>query len=325
MLSWSAHVETWPLKKPFRITGYEFLEKRALVVELSDGHFVGRGEALGVYYLDENADVMLATACAYLRTLDTTLTFDHLNSTMGPGGVRNAIDCALWDLVCKQQGKRAWEIAGVEPLPRQTVFTLGIGSPEEMARWATEAAHLPALKIKLDAVDIVARLQAIRAARPDATIVVDANQGWSMDLLERVLDDLAALDVTMVEQPLARGADHALAELRPPIPICADESCLTLDELEKAAGRYQMINIKLDKTGGLTAALDLAKAAKALGLGVMVGNMSGTSLSMAPAFVLAQHCDLCDLDGPLLLTRDRLPGMSFELGEVQAPPAELWG
>ena len=243
-----------------------------------------------------------------------------------PGGARNALDCALWDLEAKWSGLSIWELTGVVPKPVETVYTISLDvNPELMARHAASAVEYPLLKIKLDGTQPLERMQAVRAARPDARIVVDANQSWTMEQLKTLAPACAALGVQMIEQPLARGADVQLEHYRSPVPLCADESCLHIGELDAAARRYQMINIKLDKTGGLTPALELAGAARARGLGVMVGCMSGTSLAMAPAFVLACVCDFVDIDGPLLQKSDRMPGLEYRGGAVSVFGPEVWG
>jgi L-alanine-DL-glutamate epimerase-like enolase superfamily enzyme len=242
------------------------------------------------------------------------------------GGARNAIDCALWDLDAKCSGRSVWDLAAVTAKPLETVFTIGLeATPSEMAEKATAATSHSLLKVKLDADLPLERLRAIRAARPDARIVVDANQAWTFAELQRLAPPFAELRVQMIEQPLPRGGDAALEGFRSPVPLCADESCLHLGELEQAAARYQMINIKLDKTGGLTHALELARAARARGLGLMVGCMAGGSLAMAPTFVVGCLCDLVDIDGPLLQKADRLPGIDYAGGRVSVFGPEVWG
>jgi L-alanine-DL-glutamate epimerase-like enolase superfamily enzyme len=249
-----------------------------------------------------------------------------LATLLPPGGARNAIDCALWDLEAKASGRRIWELTGVAPKTLTTVFTIGIeATPEIMAAHAAAATAYPLLKVKLDGFQPLERVQAIRRARPDARLVVDANQGWNLVQLQALAPAFAELGVEMIEQPLPRGADAALEGYRSPVPLGADESCLHLGELDSAAKRYQMINIKLDKTGGLTHALELARAARARGLGLMVGCMAGSSLAIAPAFVVGCLVDLVDIDGPLLLKRDRLPGLVYSRGRVQPPEKEVWG
>jgi len=232
----------------------------------------------------------------------------------------------MWDLECKQAGKTIWQLTGIKPKPVTTVFTIGLeDSPEAMAAKAAAAADAPILKIKLSGHMPYEKLAAIRAARRDAVLVVDANQGWSFELLKEVLPKCVDLNLAMIEQPLARGDDDMLEGFKSPITLAADESCLHTGELETAARRYSMVNIKLDKTGGLTEALKLARAAKAKGCKLMVGNMVGTSLSMAPSFVVAQLCDFVDIDGPLLLKYDQPNGLIYDKGVVKGIDPRLWG
>jgi L-Ala-D/L-Glu epimerase len=232
----------------------------------------------------------------------------------------------MWDLEAKAARRPIWELAGVTPKTLETVYTISIETtPQQMAEHASIATGHALLKVKLDANQPLERVRAIRQARPDVRIVVDANQAWSFDQLKELAPAFADLDVRMIEQPLARGTDQALESYRSPVPLGADESCLHIGDLDEAAKRYQIINIKLDKTGGLTHALELARAARDRGLGLMVGCMGGSSLSMAPAFVVGCLSDLVDIDGPLLLKRDRLPGMTYHGGQVDPPQPQLWG
>ena len=243
-----------------------------------------------------------------------------------PGGARCAIDSALWGLEAKRASKRVWELAGLELKRIVTVFTIGLeGEPAEMARKAAAAAEQPHLKIKLDADRPVEKIEAIRAARPDASIVIDANEAWSFQQLVEIAPRLHGLGVTMIEQPLPRGADAELEGYQAPLPLCADESCVHLGEVAEVAGRYQMINIKLDKSGGLTHGLEIVREARKRDLGLMVGNMCGTSLAMAPSFVIGLACDLHDLDGPLLFEYDRPHAMKYSGGVVSPPCPDLWG
>jgi L-alanine-DL-glutamate epimerase-like enolase superfamily enzyme len=322
----SVHIEEWELTQPFRISNFEWIDARGIVVQLAGDGFVGRGEAQGVFYLDEDAESMFAQVHAVADELRRGISRAELQQLLPPGGARNAVDCALWDLECKQAGKTIWELTGIQPRPVTTVFTIGLEpTPEAMAAKAAAAADAPVLKIKLNADRPYERLAAIRAARPDAALVVDANQAWDFNLLQAVIPKCVDLDLGMIEQPLPRGDDAALEGFVSPITLAADESCLHTGELETAARRYGMINIKLDKTGGLTEALELARAAKALGCQLMVGNMVGTSLAMAPSFVIAQLCDFVDLDGPLLLKYDHPQGLSYRKGVVDGLSPSLWG
>jgi L-Ala-D/L-Glu epimerase len=324
-LKLSVRGETWPAVGPFRITGKTFVEFESIVVEVSDGNQTGRGEALGIYYLNETQSNMLALAEALRPRIEEGIDRVVLQGLLPPGGVRNAIDCALWDLEAKATGQTIWSLTRIAPKALQTVFTIGMeDTPLQMANKAA-AADAGLLKIKLDGDRPVERLLAIRTARPDARLVVDANQGWDIALLHEVLDVAVELRLEMIEQPLPRGDDAALEGLRPPVPLCADESCLHLGELDAIANRYQMINIKLDKTGGLTHALQLAQRARQRGLGLMVGCMGGSSLAMAPAFVVGCLADLVDIDGPLLQKSDRLHGIHYSSGAVDVFGPELWG
>lgn len=317
-------LESWPTKDPFHITGHTFIEARVLVVTLTENGVSGRGEASGVYYLSESVESMLAQAEMIKSQLKQGVGREKLQLLLPAGGARNAIDCALWDLDAKLSGKTIWQLTGIEAKQTWTVNTLGIEAPDVMASRAKKL-DTPKIKVKLSAENPLARMKAICKARPDAEIVVDVNQGWTFQQLVELAPHFKRLGVAMIEQPLPRGEDAELEDYVSPIPLCADESCLDTSELEQASRRYQLINIKLDKTGGLTEALRLATQAKKLGLELMIGNMLGTSLAMAPAFVIAQLCQLADLDGPVLLKHDRDNAMTFSGGLVTPPSAELWG
>jgi L-alanine-DL-glutamate epimerase-like enolase superfamily enzyme len=322
----SAHIEDWELKQPFRISGGEWRTSPTLVVQLEAGGCVGRGEAQGVSYLGETVETMFRQVEAITSAIESGLSRTELQAALAPGGARNAIDCAMWDLECKQAGKTIWQLTGIKPGPVTTVYTIGLEpEPEQMAAKAAAAEDAPILKIKLGADRPLQRLQAIRDARPDAELVVDANQGWNPDLLRDILPACRELRLEMIEQPLPRGGDEALEGIDSPVWLAADESCQHSGELADAARRYGMINIKLDKTGGLTGALELARAARASGCRLMVGNMVGTSLGMAPAFVIAQLCDFVDIDGPLLLKYDRPYGLRYQNGVVSELNPFLWG
>ena len=325
-MKFSAHLENWELTEPFRIAGSEWRTSASLVVQLSEGGHTGRGEAQGVFYMKETAQSIFEQVHEVANIISSGISRKDLQELLPAGGARNAIDCALWDLECKRSGKTIWELTGIDPKPVTTVFTIGLeDTSEAMAAKAAAAADAPILKIKLDSHLPYEKLAAIRAARPDAELVVDANQGWSFELLKKVIPKCVDLNLGMIEQPLARGGDEMLEDFESPITLAADESCLDTSELETAARRYSMINIKLDKTGGLTEALRLARAAKEKGCKLMVGNMVGTSLSMAPSFVIAQLCDFVDIDGPLLLKYDRPMGMEYYKGVVQGVDPSLWG
>jgi L-alanine-DL-glutamate epimerase-like enolase superfamily enzyme len=320
------HIEEWELTQPFRISGSEWINSRGIVVQLSEDGFAGRGEAQGVFYLDETADSIFGQVHAVASEIRKGISRAQLQDLLPAGGARNALDCALWDLECKKSGKTIWQLTGIDPKPVTTVFTIGLEDrPEAMAEKAAAAADAPILKIKLDGHMPYEKLAAIRAARPDAKLVVDANQGWDFDLLREVIPKCIDLDLGMIEQPLPRGGDEMLESFESPITLAADESCLDTSELDTAARRYRMINIKLDKTGGLTEALKLAKAAKDKGCKLMVGNMVGTSLGMAPSFAVAQLCDFVDIDGPLLLKYDHPNGLIYKKGLVSTFDPLFWG
>jgi L-alanine-DL-glutamate epimerase-like enolase superfamily enzyme len=325
-MDFSIHITDWELTQPFRISNFEWINSRCLVVQLGEDGFVGRGEAQGVFYLDETAESIFKQAEQVAGAIRKGISRADLQSLLPAGGARNAIDCAMWDLECKKAGKTIWQLTGIDPKPVTTVFTIGLeDTPEAMAAKAAAASDAPILKIKLGNDLPYERLAAIRAARPDAKLVVDANQSWSFDLLQEVIPKCVDLNLEMIEQPLARGNDQQLEGFESPIILAADESCLHTGELEAAANRYNMVNIKLDKTGGLTEALNLARAAKEKDCKLMVGNMVGTSLSMAPSFVIAQLCDFVDIDGPLLLKYDVPYGLDYNNGRVTGINPALWG
>ena len=319
--------ETLRLAQPFRISGHVFESSEVVVVTLRSGPHQGRGEGGGVYYLGDDVSHMLSDLQTARAAIEAGLSREELRTVMPPGGARNAVDCAMWEMEAAQHSMPVWRLAGqTEPKPLRTTFTLGADEPEVMAAGARRYAHARSIKIKLtgDLELDSARVRAIRAARPDVWLGVDGNQGFSADQLDPLVAVLHTQQVSLLEQPLARGRDADLDGYRSIIPIAGDESLLTLDDLAGAVGRFEIVNIKLDKCGGLTEALMMANAARRLGIGVMVGNMVGTSLAMAPAFVLGQLCDLVDLDGPTFLAQDRKPGVDYVDGDVWASP-EVWG
>ena len=325
-MKYQVEKRSFPLERPFVITGHTFINLDAVFVRVEQDGFVGRGEGDGVYYLGETQDSMLEQLESIRAYVEGGLSREQLQLLLPAGGARNALDCALWDLEAKQKGERIWKLLGMQPKSLVTVATVGMGSAEEMASRAVEFSRYPNLKIKLDNNDPVQKLEAIRKQRPDANLVIDVNQGWSFEELREYLPPMSRLRVEMIEQPLERGADLELEGFKSPIPIGADESCRTLSEYLELKDRYQVINIKLDKTGGLTHALELAKAARRDGKDVMVGNMTGTSLSMAPAYVIGQFCSFVDIDGPLLLKNDIEHGLQYlDGGIVGLPSQELWG
>jgi L-alanine-DL-glutamate epimerase-like enolase superfamily enzyme len=319
-------VEKWPLKAPFRITGYTFVEIDVVVATISrDGH-AGRGEAAGVYYRSENAAAMVAQIEAARAGIESGIDREALRRLMPAGGARNAVDCALWDLESRLSGTPAWKIAGLDPpVPLVTTFTLGAEDPEQMARTALSYEGARAIKLKLTGQPIDAeRVRAVRAARPEAWLGVDANQGFTRASLAELMPVLVDARVGLIEQPFPIGREADLEGLRSPIPIAADESAQDLQDVAGLVGRFDVVNIKLDKSGGLTEGLAMARQAQALGLGVMVGNMTGTALGMAPAALVGQLCRIVDLDGPIFLRDDRSPGVVYENGTFWCPP-EVWG
>lgn len=313
-----------PLKSPFAITGHVFESLQGVVVTVEDGGFLGRGEADGVYYLNQDQQWMIQTIQQFL---DSEKFFDRekLQSLMPPSAARNAIDCALWDLEVKSKGISIWQRLGMAPKKLQTVATVGIASPEEMSQKAKDFVGFRNLKIKLDDNQPVIALEKIRKSRPDANLIIDVNQGWSMEMLKDFTKHLEKLEISMIEQPLARGEDEQLIDYKGEIPLGADESCLHSGEYELIKRYYQVINIKLDKTGGLTEALRLARLALADSKRLMVGNMTGSSLAMAPAYVIGQWCDFVDIDGPVLLAKDVRNGLRYETSGVSIPKPDLWG
>jgi L-alanine-DL-glutamate epimerase-like enolase superfamily enzyme len=321
-------VKDLSLKEPFRISGHVFRSVPVLEVRLWEGEVSGEGEAAGVYYLDDLPPSMAISLDQATSLIEGGISRDELREALPAGGMRNAVDCALWELDSKKSGKPVWQLAGIEPpTPRLTTFTIGAEDPAFVTKKATETyAGAKALKLKLSGetdADIE-RVRAARKARPDVWIGVDANQGFTPDTLAPLVPVLVECKVSLLEQPFKRGCEADMEGLDLPLPTAADESCLNLEELERLPGRFQMVNIKLDKCGGLTEGLLMARRARELGLKVMVGNMVGTSLAMAPAFVLGQLCDVVDLDGPVVLTEDRTPGVIYEDGEIWCPP-EVWG
>jgi L-alanine-DL-glutamate epimerase-like enolase superfamily enzyme len=320
-------IERFPYRQPFRISGHVFTETAVLLAEIDDGTQVGRGEGAGVFYLGDDADHMLRQAESVRAAIEGGADRLALQQLLPAGGARNALDCALWDLEAKRAGVPAWQLAGLAPpRPLLSTLTLGADTPERMAAAAVALDPAAPVKVKLTGeleLD-TARVRAIRAARPEAWIGVDANQGYVRATLEQLLPVLVEARIALLEQPLRRGDEAALDGLARPLPFAADESALTLAETDALVGRFDVVNIKLDKCGGLTEALAIAHRARALGLEVMVGNMMGTSLAMAPSFLVGQLCDVVDLDGPTFLAADRAPGVVYAEGHIHCPPG-LWG
>ena len=312
----------FPLREVFTISRGSRSEAKVLTVRVEDGDRTGWGECVPYARYDETLD----SVAAQIEGLPSGVDRSALQDLLPAGAARNAVDCALWDLEAKAAGRRAWELAGLPaPGPELTAFTLSLDEPAAMEAAAARHAHRPILKIKLGTPDDMPRLEAVRRGAPDARIIVDANEGWSAAVYADLAPHLQRLGVALVEQPLPAGDDDALMGLDRPIPVCADESCHDRASLPALAGKYDVVNIKLDKTGGLTEALALRSAAQAAGFGVMVGCMVGSSLAMAPAVLLAQGVAFTDLDGPLLLAADRDPPLTYDDAGVHPPTAALWG
>jgi L-alanine-DL-glutamate epimerase-like enolase superfamily enzyme len=322
----SARAEHWPIAGAFTISrGYK-TEAEVVVVEIAADGVRGRGECVPYSRYGETAASILAQIDSLAGEIESGCGRDRLQALLPPGAARNALDCALWDLEAKQSGVRAWLRAGVGLLkPVETAFTLSLASPAEMGAAARAAANRPVLKLKIGGGDDIDRVAAVREAAPRARLIVDANEALSFEELRRVTPELAGLGVQLIEQPLKAGEDQALEGYVSAAPLCADESLHSRAELADCAARYSCINIKLDKAGGLTEALALAAEAKARGMTAMAGCMVATSLAMAPAMIIAQSAAFIDLDGPLLLARDREPGLMFQGSMILPPSPELWG
>jgi L-alanine-DL-glutamate epimerase-like enolase superfamily enzyme len=320
-------LEALPLRAPFRIAGFTFTEIPVLVVELSEDGRRGRGEAAGVYYLDDQPAGMARTLDDCRSAIEAGISREELRDLMPVGGARNAVDCALWELEAKRAGEPVWKLAGLDyAIPLTTTFTLGADDPATMASSARALRDAGALKIKLSgeiALDIE-RVRQVRAARPDVWLGVDANQAFTVNSLSELLPVLVDARVLLIEQPLARGREADLDAFESPIPLAADESVQGVADIENLLGRFDVVNIKLDKCGGLTEALLMVETARRCGLQVMVGNMIGSSLAMAPAFVVGQRCDIIDLDGPTFLVSDRHPAVTYRDGTIWCPQ-EIWG
>ena len=322
----SVSLERWPIRGGFTISRGSKREAVVVVATIRDGAFEGHGECVPYARYGESVEgvVQAIEACApaMAQGLDRT----HLQDMLPPGAARNALDCALWDLEAKMSGRSVAELAGLAPLHAvETAFTLSLTSPEDMAARALAAAHYRLLKLKLGGDGDEERLAAVRQAVPDARLIADANEAWRPSDLERLLAAAKAARVELIEQPLPAGDDALLQHIARVVPLCADESVHDRASLATIAKRYDAVNVKLDKTGGLTEALATAAEARRLELKIMVGCMVATSLAMAPSLLLAQDADFVDLDGPLLLDRDRVPGLAYTSGTVMPPPAALWG
>jgi L-alanine-DL-glutamate epimerase-like enolase superfamily enzyme len=320
-----AKEEVWTLKETFRISRGSRTEARVVVVTVTDGEHIGRGEGVPIKRYNQTVDSVLAQIESIKR--EPALDRQSLQDLLPPGAARNALDCALWDLEAKRSGKRVWELANIPVVDRvETSFTISLDAPDKMGGAARAAAELPILKLKLggDVAD-PARVQAVRAAAPRARLLVDANESWSPEHYRKISPPLKELGVELIEQPFPADADQILEALDHPVPVCADESCHSTVDLPRLKNRYEVINVKLDKTGGLTEALRLCAHAHKAGFKLLIGCMVGTSLGMAPARLLASTADYVDLDGPLLLARDREHSLAYKNGKMGIPLRELWG
>lgn len=314
--------DVFRLAQVFTISRGSRSEARVLTCAITDGEATGRGECVPYARYDETLD----SVQAQIEGLPGKFDREGLYDLLPAGAARNAVDCALWDLEAKQSRRRVWELAGLAaPGPEITAYTLSLDTPEAMRVQAAQHSHRPLLKIKLGTADDMPRLEAVSAGAPKARIIVDANEGWSAEVYADLAPHLVRLGVALVEQPLPAGQDEALLGMERPVPVCADESCHDRDSLANLKGKYDVVNIKLDKTGGMTEALRLREEALAAGYRVMVGCMVGSSLAMAPAVLVAQGAMITDLDGPLLLAEDRQEPLIYDGAGVHPPRAELWG
>ena len=318
--------ESWPIRGSFTISRGSKTATHVVVAEIREESRRGRGECVPYPRYGESVVSVISQIEGLRRAVEGGLSRADLQEALPAGAARNALDCALWDLEAKASGRRVWEIAGLPaPGSQLTAFTLSLDAPEKMARQARAQGHLPLIKLKLGGPGDLDRVRAVREGAPECKLIVDANEAWTPEALAELMPAMAALGVALIEQPLPAGADDALSEIERLVPVCADESCHDTSTLGRLLGRYDYVNIKLDKTGGLTEALRLIEAAREAGFGLMVGCMIATSLAMAPAAVIGAEAQFLDLDGPLILARDRSPGLAYEGGTVDQPAAELWG
>ncbi|PYJ46089.1 MAG: dipeptide epimerase [Verrucomicrobia bacterium] len=320
-----AEEETWTLKQPFRISRGSRTEARVVVVTMSDGEHIGRGEGVPLARYNQNT----ASVLAQIESISCEKHLDRqrLQELLPAGAARNALDCALWDLEAKTSGKRAWELANISMVPEvETSFTISVDTPEKMSAAAQTNANLPILKLKLGGNKLdLARVEAVRKAAPAARLLIDANESWSSEHYREIVPALKGLSVELIEQPFPADADEALETFDHPIPVCADESCHTIADLSRLTSRYEVVNVKLDKTGGLTEGLRLCERARESGFKLLIGCMVCTSLGIAPARLLASAADYLDVDGPILLARDREYGLVYRNGKIGVPSRELWG
>lgn len=321
----SFKVKSWPIRGSFTISRGSKTQVDVIQVAISNNGVTGRGECVPYARYNESIDSTLTELEEVLPTLKKGITREELQTLLPSGAARNAVDCALWDLECKQNKQSIWARVEAAPTSLVTAFTLSLDSPENMKKAAEENAFRPLLKLKLGGPEDLARVAAVREGAPNAKIILDANEAWTPELYTQLIPELVKLDVAMIEQPFPAGEDTILKTLPRPIPICADESCHDRSSLTAIDGCYDMINIKTDKTGGLTEALALKEEAEKAGLQIMVGCMLSSSLSMAPAFVVAQGADIVDLDGPLLLSEDIEYGFEFKDNHMLPFSSKLWG
>lgn len=322
----AAQHESWALAEPFTISRGTKTNAEVVVVKIDDEDISGRGECVPYGRYNESIPSVLAqietTAPMLLQDLNRT----KLHKVLPAGAARNALDCALWDLEAKKAGMRVWDLIELKvPQHLTCAYTLSLSDPSSMRAAAVKKPQLPLLKMKVGPEGVMERIEAVREGAPNCTLIVDANESWTLDMTRALMPELAAAGVTLVEQPLPAGEDHGLAEFEHLVPLAADESCHTSNDVEGLQGLYDVVNIKLDKSGGLTEALNLMRRASDCGLTVMVGCMVGTSLAMAPATLLGAAAKFVDLDGPLLLAQDRSAGLTYSNGQVRLPEPELWG
>ncbi|PYJ27391.1 MAG: dipeptide epimerase [Verrucomicrobia bacterium] len=325
MVTIDAQEEVWPLKEVFRISRGSRTDARVVVLTVSDGKHIGRGEGVPIKRYNQN----IASVLTQIESIKSEQNLDRnkLEALLPPGAARNALDCALWDFEAKTSGKRVWELANMPIVDQvETSFTISLDTPEKMAAAAKAAAARPILKLKLGGENLdLARVEAVREAAPNTRLLIDANESWSPERYRKIAPSLTKLGVELIEQPFPADADEVLESLDHPIPVCADESCHSTADLPRLKNRYEVINVKLDKTGGVTEALRLCDRARQGGFKLLIGCMVGTSLGMAPARLLASAAEWVDLDGPLLLAQDREHELAYANGRIGLPSSHLWG
>ncbi len=321
----TVNTQSWPIRGSFTISRGSKTHAETIVVEIEHQGMIGRGECVPYGRYGESIDSVKAEIESVIAQVESGINREQLQPLLPSGAARNALDCALWDLECKQGSASIWDKLNISAEPLITAYTLSLDTPDNMEKTAIDNAHRPLLKLKLGGPGDLKRVQAVRRGAPNATIILDANEAWTKEVYLQLIPELIKLNVAMIEQPFHADEHHVLDELERPIPICADESCHDRQSLDQVIGRYDMINIKLDKTGGLTEALALKAQAEQAGLRIMVGCMVSSSLSMAPAFVVAQGAEVVDLDGPLLLSKDIEHGFEFDNNSMLPFHSQLWG